>query len=101
MSTFWRGGAERWRVGGGRQCELGGLLFAVLVLAPFRGHLVFLSAYHSFPLSLETSFRFSFEELPSLYSQPMASKQDGTPLPIPDPGVDPSPRPHNTSEHGN
>lgn len=78
MSTSWRrgvggegqgalGGGE---LGGGGQCELGGLLFAVLILATFRGHSVFLSAYHSFPSFWKDHSGFPLRNCPASTPSP-------------------------------
>lgn len=63
-------GWEVERVGGGRQCELGGLLFAVLVLATFRRHPVFLSAYHSFPSFWRHHSGFPLRDCPASSPSP-------------------------------
>lgn len=74
MSTSWSGGwGGGWeveRVGGGRQCELGGLLFAGLVFATIRGHPVFLSACHSFPSFWKHHSGFPLRSFPASSPRP-------------------------------
>lgn len=64
------GGREVERVGRGRQCELGGPLFAVLVLATVRGHPVFLSASLSVPSFWKHHSAFPLRNYPASTPSP-------------------------------